>query len=97
MPLSQDQIKHIAKLSRLELTSEETQEYEHTLEEVVNYIDRLQNIPSEAFEHIPFSSECVAPLRDDVVRKSEISQQELLGCTGQKVIASQIALPNIMK
>jgi hypothetical protein len=36
-------------------------------------------------------------LRDDIEPPKDISREELLACSNQKVIADQIALTNIMK
>ena len=44
MKLDKDQIKHIANLARLELTSEELALYGSQLSDALNYIDHLRDI-----------------------------------------------------
>ncbi|MFH1583160.1 MAG: Asp-tRNA(Asn)/Glu-tRNA(Gln) amidotransferase subunit GatC [Candidatus Falkowbacteria bacterium] len=44
MQLSKDEIQHIAKLARLELTGEELKKYGGQLSAVLNYIDQLKEV-----------------------------------------------------
>ncbi|MEA3463538.1 MAG: Asp-tRNA(Asn)/Glu-tRNA(Gln) amidotransferase subunit GatC [Patescibacteria group bacterium] len=44
MKLTKKQIKHIAKLARLELTEKELKIYGSQLSDVLNYIDQLQKV-----------------------------------------------------
>lgn len=96
MSLTQDQIAHIAKLSKLNLSPEALEAYRHNLDGIVDYVDMLGKVPASELEKVEISHPHILPLRDDQVIASEASQKELLSVTGQKVIASQIALPNIM-
>ena len=44
MSLSKEQIEHIAKLARLELTEEELDKYGGQLSDILNYIDQLKEV-----------------------------------------------------
>ncbi len=44
MQLNKEQIQHIAKLARLELTEEELEKYGDQLSNILNYIDQLQEV-----------------------------------------------------
>jgi aspartyl-tRNA(Asn)/glutamyl-tRNA(Gln) amidotransferase subunit C len=44
MNLSKDEIKHVAKLARLELTDAEFDKYGGQLSKVLNYIDQLKEV-----------------------------------------------------
>jgi aspartyl/glutamyl-tRNA(Asn/Gln) amidotransferase C subunit len=45
MALTQDQIKHIAQLSRLELSPDQIEFYRRDLEAIVEYMDILKGVP----------------------------------------------------
>ena len=44
MELKREQIEHIAKLARLELTEEELEKYGSQLSDILNYIDQLREV-----------------------------------------------------
>ena len=53
MKLSKEEVEHIAKLARLELSEEEIERYRSQLSDILDYADRLQaldtsNIPPTA-------------------------------------------------
>jgi aspartyl-tRNA(Asn)/glutamyl-tRNA(Gln) amidotransferase subunit C len=96
MALTQDQIKHIARLSRLSLSEEQIEHYRQNLDSIVQYMDILKNVPAEALAKVDATSIRMLPLREDVVDASPLSREALLGVSAQKKIAGAIALPNIM-
>jgi aspartyl-tRNA(Asn)/glutamyl-tRNA(Gln) amidotransferase subunit C len=49
MSLTQEQIKHIANLSRLDLNSTDLSKYSEDLNSIVDYIDKLNEIDNEKF------------------------------------------------
>ncbi len=97
MALTQDQIKHIARLSRLELSDTELEHYRHDLDSIVGYMDILESVPADKLAAITPREPLTLPLREDIVRESEISRESLLAVSSQKKIAGSIALPNIMQ
>ncbi len=50
MKLSRDQVKHVAKLANLPLTSEEEEKYSEQLSETLDYIEQLNKIDTENVE-----------------------------------------------
>ncbi len=96
MALTQDQIKHIAKLSRLALTDEQLEHYRGNLDSIVEYMDILKSVPAEKLAGLETSGLELLPMRADEVHASEISREKLLAVSAQKKIAGAIALPNIM-
>ncbi|MBI5266109.1 MAG: Asp-tRNA(Asn)/Glu-tRNA(Gln) amidotransferase subunit GatC [candidate division Zixibacteria bacterium] len=50
MPLSKEQVEHIAKLARLNLTPAEIEKYTHELTVILSYIDQLQTVNTEGVE-----------------------------------------------
>ena len=97
MALTQDQIKHIAQLSRLELSPDQIEFYRRDLEAIVEYMDILKNVPEADLARVALSEILILPLRADVTAPSSISRESLLAVSEQKKIAGAIALPNIMQ
>lgn len=50
MPLSRAQVEHIAKLARLNLTSDEIDKYTRELTVILTYIDQLQAVDTTGVE-----------------------------------------------
>lgn len=50
MKLSLDQVKHIAKLANLALTSEEEEKYSEQLSNILDYIEQLNQVDTENIE-----------------------------------------------
>ena len=50
MPLSRAQVEHIAKLARLNLTSDEIEKYTRELTVILTYIDQLQAVNTDGVE-----------------------------------------------
>ena len=50
MQLSKEEIQHIAKLARLELTDKELEKYGGQLSAVLNYIDQLKEVDVKGVE-----------------------------------------------
>ena len=97
MSLTQEQIAHIARLSRLNPTPEELARYQRDLSSIVEYVDMLAKVPKESLDTVALTSPLILPLREDkVVQEGKPSRKELLSCTEQRVVADQIAIPNIM-
>jgi aspartyl-tRNA(Asn)/glutamyl-tRNA(Gln) amidotransferase subunit C len=96
MALTQDQIKHIARLSRLSLTEEQLEHYRHNLDSIVEYMNILQSVPADSLAKVANTPMRIIPLREDVVNTSELTRDQVLSVSAQKKIAGAIALPNIM-
>jgi aspartyl-tRNA(Asn)/glutamyl-tRNA(Gln) amidotransferase subunit C len=48
MPLSKEEVQHIATLARLELTAEELERYREQLSAIIDHVARLQQLDTEA-------------------------------------------------
>lgn len=97
MSLTQEQIAHIARLSRLSPSPEELEKYRNDLSSVVEYVDVLSSVPAESLQGVSVTFPSVLPLREDVVKEvKDPTRKELLSRSPQRVVADQIAIPNIM-
>ena len=63
--LTNEEVLHVATLSRLELNDDEIEKYAYQLKEILNEIDKINDIELESDEIMiaPWDNDCV--LRDD--------------------------------
>jgi aspartyl-tRNA(Asn)/glutamyl-tRNA(Gln) amidotransferase subunit C len=64
--VSKDEIRHLAWLSRLELTEEEISKYTEQIKEIIAYLDKLDLISSAEIEPVR-SKKKISELRKDHV------------------------------
>lgn len=77
MPLTLEEVEHIALLARLTLSQEEKQRYQEQLSEILDYASRLQAVDTKG---IPPTASVLPPhsvLRSDEVHPG-LAQDELL-------------------
>ncbi|MEK7202717.1 MAG: Asp-tRNA(Asn)/Glu-tRNA(Gln) amidotransferase subunit GatC [Patescibacteria group bacterium] len=77
MNLSKQEIQHIAKLARLELTEQELEKYNEQLSDILNYIDQLKEVDVSGVEPTAQVAGLENVLREDVVKdwdEKEIEQ-----------------------
>ena len=77
MKLSDEIIDHIAHLARLEFEGESKAAIKSDLENIIQFMDKLSELPTEHVEPLIFMSDEVNKLRDDVAQTT-VSQQEAL-------------------
>jgi aspartyl-tRNA(Asn)/glutamyl-tRNA(Gln) amidotransferase subunit C len=70
MSLTEDQVKHIAKLSRIQLTDAEVEKYRTQLSAVLGYIEQLNELDTSAVEPTVNTTGMVDRLREDKVKDS---------------------------
>ncbi len=94
MSLTQEQVIHIARLAKLNVTNDEVQQYQKDLNSIVGYIDTLAQIDASELEKVSWNIEhSLIPRLDE--EHSSVSREALLGCSAQKIIQHQIAVDNI--
>jgi aspartyl-tRNA(Asn)/glutamyl-tRNA(Gln) amidotransferase subunit C len=77
MPLTLEEVEHIARLARLKLTDEEMKMFQEQLSEILDYAARLQGVDTEG---IPPTASVLPPrsvLRPDVVQPG-LNRKDLL-------------------
>lgn len=77
MSLSKDEVEHIAKLGRLELSEEEKELYPKTLSDILDYVGALNELDTSKVEPMTGALEFVNVVRPDEMKK-EIPKDELL-------------------
>ncbi len=77
MPLSPQEIEHIAKLARLELTDDQKARYRQQLEAILDHVVKLQELDTKDVSPTASVSAGQMPLRIDESRPS-LSKDDLL-------------------
>lgn len=70
MSLTTDQVKHIAKLSRLELSTDEIEKFKNQLSAVLGYIEKLDELDTSAVGPTVNTTGMTDRMRDDVEKES---------------------------
>lgn len=95
MPLSKDEVRHVAMLARLGLEPGEEEFYSEQLSGILIHIDRLQQLDTEA---IPPTAQVVpvaTPLREDEPRPG-LSQEEALA-NAPATVDGRFRVPSIQE
>ncbi|TSC65443.1 MAG: aspartyl-tRNA(Asn)/glutamyl-tRNA (Gln) amidotransferase subunit C [Microgenomates group bacterium Gr01-1014_80] len=77
MKLTKDQVKHVAKLANLPLSSDEEEKYAEQLSKILDYIDQLNSLSTQDVEPTYNVSGLSSVTRPDEVGKS-LTQDEVL-------------------
>ena len=80
MSITRDQILHIAKLSRLEMTPEELERYTEQLGSILEYMDILNEVDTSKVEPTFQVTGLVNVFSDDTVLRKNL-RDELLACS----------------
>ncbi|MBU3957016.1 Asp-tRNA(Asn)/Glu-tRNA(Gln) amidotransferase subunit GatC [Patescibacteria group bacterium] len=75
--LSKDQVKHIAKLANLKLTSAEINKFQKQLSEVLEYVEQLNKLDTKKVEPTSQVTGLENVFREDEPKPS-LSQEEVL-------------------
>ena len=75
--LTKQQVEHVAKLARLDLTPEERDLYTKQLSRILDYIDQLNEVNTLGIEPMTQPIPTVNVMREDIVKK-EFNRDGLL-------------------
>lgn len=95
MPLSLQEVEHIAKLARLELTDEQKARYRGQLEAILEHVAKLQELDTKEVPPTTSVSVGQMPLRADEPRPG-LSTGELLKNAPQQAEA-QFQIPPVFE
>ena len=88
--LTDDDIRHIAKLARLKLAEGEVGKFTKELSSILDYIAVLNELDTE---NVPPTAQVTGirnVLREDIVQPSEASKEDLLECSPLPIVNDQI-------
>lgn len=88
--LSDDEVKHVAKLARIHLKDEEVSLFAKQLSDVLDYMEILNKADVEGVEETSQVTGLENVMEEDEIKKSQSSREELLDCTELPVDSKQI-------
>lgn len=94
MPLSIDEVEHVARLARLNLTAEEKERFAEQLSSILDYVDELGSLPTDGIEPLTHILPVQNVFREDIVRPSA-SRAEILA-NGPLVEDGLFKVPKIL-
>lgn len=77
MPLSNDQIQHIARLARVGLSDQDVERFSHQLSDILDYFERLRQVDTEGIPPTAHTLPLHNVMRDDVTAPS-LDKEETL-------------------
>jgi aspartyl-tRNA(Asn)/glutamyl-tRNA(Gln) amidotransferase subunit C len=77
MSVSRKDVEHIASLARLKFKDEELENFTHQLNEILNYVEKLNELDTENVEPLSHPVENANVFRNDELKPS-ISREEAL-------------------
>lgn len=75
--ISTDDVKHVAKLARLELTEEEIDKYSKQLGSILKYVEQMNEVDTTGIEPMPHAIPVYNVMRKDIV-KYEQTKEEMM-------------------
>ena len=90
MTISKKDIRHIAKLARLHVTDMEAEKLTAELGAILDYIAVLSELDTEKVAPTAQVTGLTNVLREDAVRASEATREELLACSPLPITHEQI-------
>ncbi len=75
--ITKDDVKHVAKLARLELSEVEIEKYSKQLGDILKYVEQMNEIDTTGIEPMPHAIPVTNVMREDVV-KYEQTKDELM-------------------
>lgn len=94
MALTKEEVLNVAKLARLEFSPEEIVKYQTELNDILNYIDMLNEVDVNETEILSQINNDVNNLREDIVKPS-LSVEEALSNAPESIDGSLI-VPKVM-
>jgi aspartyl-tRNA(Asn)/glutamyl-tRNA(Gln) amidotransferase subunit C len=94
--LTEEQVRHVAKLARIDLADEEVKKFASQLSGVLDYMDILNEIDTEKVEETSQVTGLKNIMAEDEVDVGGCKREELLECTELPVDSEQVrVLPAI--
>jgi aspartyl-tRNA(Asn)/glutamyl-tRNA(Gln) amidotransferase subunit C len=77
MPVSNDQVRHIAKLARIAMSDEEIERLAPELNNILGWVEQLAEVNTDGIEPLTAVIDQKLRLRDDVVTEGNIRDEVL--------------------
>ncbi|MDD3006913.1 MAG: Asp-tRNA(Asn)/Glu-tRNA(Gln) amidotransferase subunit GatC [Candidatus Pacebacteria bacterium] len=76
--VSEEEVKHIAELARIELTSEEVNKFAKEISDVLGYVEQLKEVDTEGIEPISQVTGKVNVLREDMAEDADEETKDIM-------------------
>jgi aspartyl-tRNA(Asn)/glutamyl-tRNA(Gln) amidotransferase subunit C len=77
MPVSPEQVRHIAKLARIAMSDEEIERLAPELNKILGWVEQLAEVDTDGVEPLTAVIDQKLRLRDDVVTEGDIRDEVL--------------------
>ncbi len=95
MEISKEEFQKIAKLARLNLSEQESEEIRTSMENFVEYLDKLKDIDTEGVEPMMRVDESEKPLRSDVPGETLSAEQAFKNAPSKQ--SGHFSIPKTVK
>lgn len=92
--ISEDHVRHIAKLARLTLTEPEVQKFTKELAAILSYVEQLQAVDVGAVEPTAQVTGLRSVFREDQILPSEALPDAILATSPLPIVEHQIQTPS---
>lgn len=93
--LNQNDIDQIANLAKLNISTEESHILENKLNEILKFVEKINQVDTSNIEPLTYLSSESQPLREDVV--TELNQRTLLQKSAPQVEAGLYMVPVVIE
>ncbi len=73
--ISEKEVRHVAKLARLELTDKEVEKYSAQLGDILKYVELMNEVDTTGIEPMPHAIPIYNVMRDDIVKYEETKEE----------------------
>ncbi len=77
MPISKDEVRHVAALARLAPSEDDIELYTGQIQRILAHVDKISELDTEGVEPTTSTTPVSGPMREDEIKKS-LSQDEAL-------------------
>lgn len=88
-------VRDVAKLARIDLTDEEAARYQKQMDEILAYVEQLEQIDVEGVEPTAHAGAVFDVVREDVVTETSLPREAVLG-NAPAVALDQIKMPKVI-
>lgn len=88
--LSDDDVRHIAKLARLKISDAEAKKFNKELSSILDYMEILHEVNTENIEPTAQVTGLTNVERADEIKPSEASKEDLLECSPLPIVNGMI-------
>lgn len=92
--LTKEQVRHIAKLARLQLTEAEVEKFTTELSSILGYIEQLSKVDTKGVEATENVTGQTNAFREDVIATDFPTHEELLATSPLPIVDHQIQTPS---